>query len=181
MRRRSSALLRWLAVLALPVLALSVYGSAAAAPPQQAPTCRWTKLANGENRTEVTLVGLPGKGVLAFGGAEISRQASSVKDDVHLLDLSGTVTGGTWSELNPSGAGPGDRAEHASVYRPDPGGSMQMVTFGGIDTVPTGGGTLTWQSPLLAGGSALDGRLENLAPLTVQRDTYVLDLSLIHI
>lgn len=175
MRRRSPAPLRWLAIVAILMLALAVYGSAAAAPPAQAPVCRWTKLSNGDSRTELSLVGLPGKGVLAYGGADMRPGNSSVKDDLHLLDLSASGSG-TWTELMPSGTGPGDRAEHAAVLRPGSGGGVQMVAYGGIDTVPAGGGTLTWQSPLTAGGSTLNSRLGAFAPLTVERDAFRLDI-----
>jgi hypothetical protein len=175
MRRTSSAPVRWLAVALVPLLALAVYGSAAAAPPAQAPVCRWTKLTNGESRSELSLVGLPGTGVLAFGGADMRPGNSSVKDDLHLLDLSASASG-TWKELTPSGSGPGDRAEHTAVFRSEVGGNLQMVTYGGIDTVPAGGGTLTWQSPLTAGGPTLDSRLGAFAPLTVERDAFRLDI-----
>ena len=174
MRPTSRGLVRWVPVFVVPLLALAVVGSAVAAPPAQAPTCKWTKLANGESRTEVTLVSLPGKGVVSYGGAEIRPGSQSVKDDVRTLDLSGAAAG-TWKELTPSGSGPGDRAEHASIMRVS-GDSVQMVTYGGVDTVPTGGGTLTWQSPLLAGGPAAESRLGSFAPLAVQKDAYRLDI-----
>jgi hypothetical protein len=173
MRPRSQLSARWLLLAVVPLFALLLYGSASAAPPTQAPTCRWTKLANGDSRTEVTLVTLPGKGVLAYGGADLRSGQASVKDDVHQLDLSSGT--GTWRELTPSGSGPGDRAEHSSVLRSGQS-SVQMVTYGGIDTVPQGGGTAAWQSPLLADGSAADSRLGAFAPLDVQKDTYILDI-----
>jgi hypothetical protein len=174
MRRPTPTAHRWLAAAAVSLLAMALYGSAAAAPPAQAPTCRWTRFSNGDSRTEVSLATFPGKGLLAYGGADIRPNDASVKDDLHQLDLSASASG-SWTELRPSGSGPGDRAEHSAVSRATDGG-VEMVVYGGIDGVPQTGGTFTWRSPLLAGGSALDAQPLGFAPLVVERDAHILDI-----
>ncbi len=168
--RRSA---RWFAVLAIPALALVLYGSATAAPPAQAPSCSWVRLDNGESRTKLALAEVPGVGVLALGGADLRSGTADVKDDVHLLDLTGSASG-TWTELRPTGSDPGDRAEHTLVLAPDAGRPRRLLTYGGVDTVPSGG-TFTWHSPLSALG-ALGPAPAALSPLTVQRDTFELNI-----
>jgi len=172
MRPLNAPPLRWLAVVFLPVLAGLSFGLATASPARQAPSCAWVRLASGEDRTQGTLVEQP-DGVLAFGGADVRQAGSSVKDDVHRLNLSAGAPG-TWAELGPTGQGPGKRAEHASIAA----GAQRMITYGGIDEVPTGGGggTFTWQSALLGGG-APPSLLGAYVPETVQNTSFQLDLA----
>ncbi|RIL11585.1 hypothetical protein DCC79_04345 [bacterium] len=127
---------------------------ARAAPARQAPpACTWVRLTTGEPRMQHAMAGQPGVGALLFGGAD--PEAETVTDDVWRLDLT-REPGGTWTRLAPApgGTGPGPRAEHSAVLRaPEPGFPAELVTFGGIDTVPAGG-TSTWRSPLVGGGYA---------------------------
>lgn len=141
------------AIVAALVLGASVPPAADAAPARQAPpTCTWVRLTTGEPLMQHAMVEQPGVGALAFGGAD--PEAEVVADDVWRLDLT-RAPGGTWARLAPApaGTGPGPRAEHSAVLRAPEAGIPELVTFGGIDTVPAGG-TFTWRSPLVGGGDA---------------------------
>jgi hypothetical protein len=144
----------------------------------QAPTCQWVRLALGQDRAQHTLVYLPGNsGVLAFGGADLRQAGSSVKDDLRLLSL-GSGAPGTWSELRPSGIQPGPRAEQAAIARLlSLGGGQEMITYGGINTVPSGAGTFTWRSALLGHGSVIGGFDRAYVPAAVQSTTYRLEVT----
>jgi hypothetical protein len=133
------------------------------------------RLSQGDTRFDHSLVNLPRRGVLAFGGAEMRSGEATTKDDVHLLDLTGSASG-AWTELMPGGSGPGERAEHAAVMRPGDGVNDRMVTYGGVDSFGNGGGTFTWQSPLAAGGPVEAPAPRSVAALAVERDAHILDL-----
>jgi len=142
--------------------------SSQAAPLRQGATCSWVALSRGEDRSQQVLVDLPGIGVLEYGGAVRSSRETDVKDDVHVLDQR-TDASGTWVEIQPQGAGPGNRIEHAAAMRTQ-GGASQLITYGGIDQVDSGGGgTFTWRSPLLGGGRVEPSLLGNFRPSEVQR------------
>lgn len=184
MRPPTVRYVRWLLVAAIPVAIVLSFQFATAAPPsQQGPTCQWTKLANGQDRTQLSLVPMPGTGVLAFAGADLRQAGSRVEKDLRQLDLTSNPQTGTWSVLGATGNGPGERAEHASILRQPDEGVRQMVTYGGIDEVPKpnpgggGGGTFTWQSPLLGGGSAIASLQGAYAPTTIESSSYRLELT----
>jgi hypothetical protein len=142
---------------------------AAAAPLQQGPvTCTWETLASGEALTGHTLVPLFDKGVLLYGGAETRNQ--QVSEAVRQLDLTDSPPRGTWTRLTTTGNGPNKRYEHSSVLR-QAGGATQMIAFGGSDEIPTGG-TLTWQSPLLGGGSAVHSERGGYAAMSIQNTAF---------
>jgi len=172
---------RWSLFTALTAISVLVAGAfsapgTAAAPLQQAPTCTWERLASGETLQQHTLVPLPEKGVLVFGGADLSGGANPEevpKSDVRQLDLT-TGAQGTWTKLSPTGNGPGNRAHHSAVLRQQ-GSVAQMVTFGGLDE-PQGGGTFTWRSPLLGGGTAVESRQREYSPMKVQDTAFRLTL-----
>jgi len=138
------------------MLALVRQGAARAAPGQQTqPTCAWVNAAAGERRAQHAMADLPVRqGMIVFGGADIRGMQSSVKDDLHVLDLSSGPPG-RWSELRTSG-GPNERSEHTATLRQTTDGTQELIVYGGFNAVPTGG-TFTWQSPLFREGPALDG------------------------
>lgn len=149
-----------------------------ASPSAQAITCEWQRLARGDERSNHVLVPVPGVGVLSYGGIRNNRGSGEVKDDVALLDLSVANADGLWQTVATTGASPGKRGEHMAVTRLVEG-HPQVVTYGGIDTVASGGnpgGTFTWRSPLTAGGQP-DGRLSVLAPQGVLKNGAVLTLN----
>lgn len=146
-----------------------------AAPSAQAAACEWQRLARGDERSNHVLVPVPGIGVLSYGGIRNDRGNGDVKDDVALLDLTVASADGLWETVSATGSSPGKRAEHMAVTRRAEG-KAQVVTYGGIDTVTSGGGTFTWRSPLTAGGGA-DGRLSVLAPQAVLKNGAVLTLN----
>jgi hypothetical protein len=118
--------------------------------------------------------------VLTFAGADIRQAGSRVEKDIRKLDLVADPSEGTWSEVRATGSGPGERAEHVAVLREPAGGGPQMVTYGGIDEVPKpnpGGGTFTWQSPLLAGGPTLTSLQGAYVPTTVENSAYSLEIA----
>ncbi|MCB0215787.1 MAG: hypothetical protein H6648_09825 [Caldilineae bacterium] len=122
---------------------------AGAAPAQEAQgRCAWERLSAGEASAQLSLVGLPELGVLAFGGADDPR-SETVTDTLRLLDQRASSRG-SWRQLAPLGRGPGPRAQHSSILR-DAADGTTMLTYGGVDTLPPGG-TFTWQSPLGGGG-----------------------------
>lgn len=154
----------------------SVAPALRAAPLAQGATCSWVALSRGEDRSQQVLVDLPGLGVLEYGGAVRSSRETDTKDDVYVLDLSGDASG-TWVELSPTGSGPGTRIEHAAALR-TAGGARELITYGGIDEVDTGGGgTFTWRSPLLGGGAAAPSMLGTFRPSEIQRGGHRLAVS----
>lgn len=145
------------AIVAALVLGAGAPPAAHAAPARQAPpACTWVRLTTGEPRMQHAMVAQPGVGALVFGGADPETEV--VTDDVWRLDLT-HAPGGTWARLAPApaGTGPGPRAEHSAVLRAPDAGFPELVTFGGIDTVPAGG-TFTWRSPLVGGGTVTGPR-----------------------
>lgn len=157
-------------ILTLLGLAAVVAGSrlSSAAPLQQAaPSCAWERLASGNRATQNGMVRVPGIGVLTFGGADLADK--TVFSDVRRFDR----TANAWQTLNVGGSGPGKRSEHATVLRAL-GSNPEMITFGGVDDLPGagGGGTLTWESPLLGAGPAADGPALPFRASTVQDGAY---------
>lgn len=169
--------------IAMPIIAgLIVAGSAMAsatigsqaAPLRQGATCAWVALSRGEDRSQQIQVDLPGIGVLEYGGAVRSSRDTDVKDDVHILDQRADASG-AWVELSPQGSGPGNRIEHAAALRTQ-GGASQLISYGGIDQVTSGGGTFTWRSPLLGGGLVEPSLLGSFRPSEVQRGGHRLNI-----
>ena len=120
------------------------------APAQEAQgSCAWERLSAGEASAQLSLVGLPERGVLAFGGAD-DPSSEAVTDTLRLLDQQASSRG-NWRRLTALGEGPGPRAQHSSILR-EANGAATMLTFGGVDSLPPGG-TFTWQSPLGGGGA----------------------------
>jgi hypothetical protein len=151
----SRKLLRWSLIGVAPLAASMGYQLTSAAP-HQAVTCEWRRLDSGEDRAQHALAFLPSQNaVIAFGGADLrAGSGSQIKDDVHRLDLAPNAPSPNWYELNVAG-NPDDRMEHAMAVRSIPDGADEVITYGGIDRLPTGGGggTFTWQSPLGAAGA----------------------------
>jgi cell division septation protein DedD len=104
-------------------------------------SCTWWRLASGERRANHALVDYPTQGVLSFGGVDLRAGEASVKDDVHVLELTASGSG-TWRELTDVGSDPGDRADHAAVLRAKPGGGYELVTYGGTNQAPGGAGVV---------------------------------------
>jgi hypothetical protein len=170
---------RWILVVALALLVSRSLGPTGAATPTQAQVkCDWVRLATGDDRSQHTLVTVPGIGVLAYAGANKrpGGSNSTVKDDARLLDLT-TDPQGEWRDFRPSGTKPGFRAEHASVLRTVGKTGPEMITYGGIDTVPTGSGLLALLRPASrqsSGGAVGDSPS---ALLEVQNNAYALTLT----
>lgn len=164
---------------AIAIVSLVVIASmdmAGAAPMRQsAVSCEWVSLDTGESRSQHTLATVFGTGAVAFGGVERNSGGADIKDDVHLLDLTGGGTG-DWSELSPTGASIRDRADHMSASR-DGGDTTTMYTYGGIDELESGGGgTFTWRSPVTAGGVPYHGMRGAFAPRDVVKDGFALEI-----
>ena len=184
MSRPIPRLLRLALVAAVPVALLFSFRLTTAAPAQQgAATCQWIRLGTAQNRSQASLVGVPGVGALEFGGVDEKAIAtqSTVENDAYQLDLT-TSEAGTWTQLQTTGSDPGKRAQHAAVMRTLAGGGLQMITYGGVDKVSAGAGapppgTFTWQSPLLGGGSAIQSRQEEYTPLDIVNNAHTLTLS----
>jgi hypothetical protein len=62
------------------------------------------------------------------------------------------------------------------VLRQVPGGGQELLVYGGSDTLPGGGGTGTWRSPILAAGQAA-GLLAPAAPEGVVSSAYRLSFT----
>lgn len=139
---------------------------AVAAPSQQAaPTCAWERLASGSRATQNTMVRVPGIGALTFGGADLANK--TVSSEVRRFDR----TANSWQVLAVGGSGPGKRMEAAAVLRGLPS-NPEFITYGGAESLPKGGGTFTWQSPLLAAGPAQAGPLDAFAASTIEDSTH---------
>lgn len=139
---------------------------AAAAPSQQAaPTCAWERLASGGRATQNTMVRVPGSGALTFGGADLANK--TVSSEVRRFDR----TANSWQVLAVGGSGPGKRMEAAAVLRALPS-NPEFVTYGGAESLPKGGGTFTWQSPLLGAGAAQARPLDAFAASTIEDSTH---------
>lgn len=138
-----------------------------AAPQQAAPSCAWERLASGNRATQNGMIRVPGLGAMTFGGADLADK--TVFSDVRRFDR----TANSWQTLNVGGSGPGKRSEHAVVLRAL-ASNPELITFGGVDDLPGagGGGTLTWGSPLLAGGPAAFGAAGPFRASTVQDGAY---------
>ncbi len=163
------------AIVIFPLVVIASMDFVGAVPALQgAVTCEWVALDSGEARSHHTLATVFGAGVVAFGGVERTSRDAEIKDDVHLLDLSGSAAG-TWSELSPSGASVRDRADHMSASR-DGDGTTTMYTYGGVDEIAGGGGTFTWSSPVTAGGIPYHGMRGAFAPRDVVRTGYALEI-----
>ena len=169
--------LSWIVIALVPFVVVASMQLVGAAPVRQGEVlCEWVSLDRGESRSQHTLATVFGTGVIGFGGVERTSRAANIKDDTHVLDLSGGAPG-AWDSLSTDGASPGDRADHMSVSR-DSGGTTTMYTYGGIDELPAGGGggTFTWRSPVTAGGVPYDGLRGAFAPRDVVRNGYALEI-----
>ncbi|MFI0609598.1 MAG: hypothetical protein ACH37Z_17100 [Anaerolineae bacterium] len=139
---------------------------AVAAPSQQAaPTCAWERLSSGGRASQNAMVRVPGVGALTFGGVDLGNK--TVSSDVRRFDRAAN----SWQVLAVGGSGPGKRSEPAAVLR-GLASNPEFVTYGGVDSLPKGGGTFTWQSPLLGAGAAGQGPLDALAANSVQDSTH---------
>ena len=139
---------------------------AVAAPSRQAaPTCAWERLTSGGRASQIAMVPVPGVGALTFGGVDLGNK--TVSGDLRRFDRAAN----SWQVLAVGGSGPGKRSEPAAVLRGRVD-NPEFITYGGVDALPEGGGTFTWQSPLLGAGAARPGPLDAFVADTVQDSTH---------